>query len=94
MELPLSSTDRVVDVQGYTGTGKTTMLERIRYLSGSAGYRVKELAPSASAARTLGQKCGARPCNTTGPVIRESWRAGPRPEVFGNCAQRRPERCW
>ncbi len=56
----LSSTDRVVGVQGYAGTGKTTMLDRFRSLAESAGYQVKGLAPSASAARTLGRESGIR----------------------------------
>ena len=40
-------------VQGYAGTGKTTMLNRLRTLAESRGYYTKGLAPSASAARTL-----------------------------------------
>ena len=46
--------------RGYAGTGKTTMLDRFRSLAESAGYRVKGLAPSASAARTLGRESGIR----------------------------------
>ena len=60
VRLLLSSTDRIVGVQGYAGTGKTTMLDRFRSLAESAGYRVKGLAPSASAARTLGRESGIR----------------------------------
>ena len=60
VKLVLSSMDRVVGVQGYAGTGKTTMLNRFRSLAESAGYRVKGLAPSASAARTLGRESGIR----------------------------------
>ena len=56
----LSSRDRVVGVQGYAGTGKTTMLDRLRSLAESAGYRTMGLAPSASAARTLRQESGIR----------------------------------
>ena len=56
----LSSKDRVVGVQGYAGTGKTAMLDRFRSLAESTGYRTKGLAPSASAARTLGQQSGIR----------------------------------
>ena len=56
----LSTKDRVVGVQGYAGTGKTAMLDRFRVLAESAGYRVAGLAPSASAARTLGQESGIR----------------------------------
>ena len=60
VKLLLSSTDRVVGVQGYAGTGKTTMLDRFRSLAESGGYRVKGLAPSASAAHTLGRESGIR----------------------------------
>ncbi len=49
----LSSKDRVVGVQGYAGTGKTTMLDRARQLAAKGGYRMIGVAPSASAARTL-----------------------------------------
>ena len=60
VKLALSSRDRVVGVQGYAGTGKTAMLDRFRSLAERAGYRVKGLAPSASAARTLGGSSGIR----------------------------------
>ena len=58
--LILSARDRVVGVQGYAGTGKTTMLDRARALAEKAGYRMAGLAPSASAARTLGSESGIR----------------------------------
>ena len=54
----LSSADRVIGVQGYAGTGKTTMLKRLRVLAESRGYRAAGLAPSASAARTLANESG------------------------------------
>ena len=54
----LSSKDRVVGVQGYAGTGKTTMLDRARTLAAKRGYRMIGLAPSASAAKTLGEEAG------------------------------------
>ena len=53
VKLILSETDRVVGVQGYAGTGKTRMLNRARALLEKRGFRVKGLAPSASAAQTL-----------------------------------------
>ncbi len=48
-----ASKDRVVAVQGYAGTGKTTMLKRLRALGKSRGCRAVGRAPSASAAKTL-----------------------------------------
>ena len=53
VKLILSDGDRVVGVQGYAGSGKTTMLNRARALLEKRGYEVRGLAPSASAARTL-----------------------------------------
>ena len=58
VKLVLSDRDRTVGVQGYAGTGKTTMLNRARTLAGKKGWRVVGLAPSASAARTLAGESG------------------------------------
>ena len=54
----LAAKDRVIGVQGYAGTGKTTMLKRLRVLAASRGHRIVGLAPSASAAKTLEQESG------------------------------------
>ena len=43
----------MVAVQGYAGTGKTTMLKRPRAVGQSRGFRAVGLAPSASAPKTL-----------------------------------------
>ena len=56
----LATKDRVIGIQGYAGTGKTTMLDRVRSLAERRDYRVMGLAPSASAARTLGQESGIK----------------------------------
>ena len=58
VKLILSSEDRTVGVQGYAGSGKTTMLRRARTLMEKKGYTVRGLAPSASAARTLEGEAG------------------------------------
>ena len=58
VKLVLASEDRVVGVQGYAGSGKTTMLNRARALLEKRGYEVRGLAPSASAARTLEGEAG------------------------------------
>ena len=56
--LILSAKDRVVGVQGYAGTGKTTMLDRARLLAEKKGWRMVGLAPSASAVKTLAAEAG------------------------------------
>ena len=58
VKLILGAKDRVVGVQGYAGTGKTRMLRRVKALAAKSGYRMMGLAPSASAARTLGAEAG------------------------------------
>ena len=58
VKLILSAKDRVVGVQGYAGTGKTTMLNRARTLAEKNGYRMIGLAPSASAVKTLSAEAG------------------------------------
>ena len=58
VKLILSAEDRTVGVQGYAGSGKTTMLNRARVLLEKKGYAVRGLAPSASAARTLAAEAG------------------------------------
>ena len=58
VKLILSSEDRTVGVQGYAGSGKTTMLRRARMLLEKKGYTVRGFAPSASAARTLEGEAG------------------------------------
>ena len=54
----LTAKDRTVGVQGYAGTGKTTMLNRARALAEKKGWRMTGLAPSASAAETLASEAG------------------------------------
>ena len=58
VKLILSAKDRTVGVQGYAGTGKTTMLNRARALAEKKGWRMAGLAPSASAAQTLATEAG------------------------------------
>ena len=58
VKLILSAEDRVIGVQGYAGSGKTTMLDRARVLAGKKGYRMIGLAPSASAVQTLAAEAG------------------------------------
>ena len=58
VKLILSAKDRTVGVQGYAGTGKTTMLDRARTLAEKKGWRMIGLAPSASAVQTLASEAG------------------------------------
>ena len=58
VKLILSAKDRTVGVQGFAGTGKTTMLNRARALAEKKGWRMTGLAPSASAAETLATEAG------------------------------------
>ena len=58
VKLILSAKDRTVGVQGYAGSGKTTMLDRARVLAEKKGYRTIGLAPSASAVQTLAAEAG------------------------------------
>ncbi|MDE0410369.1 MAG: relaxase domain-containing protein, partial [Alphaproteobacteria bacterium] len=58
VKLILSAKDRTVGIQGYAGTGKTTMLNRARTLAEKKGWRMAGLAPSASAAETLASEAG------------------------------------
>ena len=51
----LSSQDRIQGVQGYAGTGKTTVLSVIRVAAESQGYSVEGLAPTSRAARQLAE---------------------------------------
>ncbi len=58
VKLILSAKDRTVGIQGYAGTGKTTMLSRARTLAEKKGWRMAGLAPSASAVQTLASEAG------------------------------------
>jgi ATP-dependent exoDNAse (exonuclease V) alpha subunit len=52
-ELILSTSDRVVSIQGAAGTGKTTMLKQAAALATEGGFRILGAARSAAAAREL-----------------------------------------
>ena len=52
----LCSHDRILGVQGYAGTGKTAMLREVVRLAGAK--RVVGLAPTAVAARAMGEEAG------------------------------------
>lgn len=50
--------DRFIAIQGYAGTGKTTMMHLTRELAEKNGYNLMGLAVTASAARELSHKAG------------------------------------
>lgn len=64
-----SSTDKLVGVQGYAGTGKTTMLNAICRMAEQAGYSIRGAAPSASAADVLRSDTGITTNTLSGLLI-------------------------
>lgn len=58
LTVALTTPDRVVGVQGYAGTGKTTALKHLREFAEGEGYEVRGFAPSAAAAQQLQSEAG------------------------------------
>ncbi|MBR9871475.1 MAG: conjugative relaxase [Gammaproteobacteria bacterium] len=54
----LTGNDRFVGIQGYAGTGKTYMLAKVNEIAKKNGYTLRGLAPTGSAANTLGAEGG------------------------------------
>ena len=59
-EMILTTKDKVVGIQGYAGTGKTTLLNSVREYLEPKGYTLRGLAPSASAAQQLEKEAGIK----------------------------------
>lgn len=72
IELPLTSSDRFVEVQGLAGTGKTTMLRGLRTLAEAEGYVVRGMAPTGAAAKQLSRETGMAADTVSMFVIKES----------------------
>jgi conjugative relaxase-like TrwC/TraI family protein len=78
----LTSRNQVVAVQGYAGTAKTTtVLATFAEAAREAGVTIRALAPSASAARTLGEALGLE-AQTLARHLNNSPTAERRPEVW------------
>jgi conjugative relaxase-like TrwC/TraI family protein len=58
VHLILTTQDRIVGVQGYAGTGKTTMLAAVKEFAEAHGFHVKGIAPSAAAANQIREGAG------------------------------------
>lgn len=58
IETSLTGSGRYVGIQGYAGSGKTFMMERMAHYAGQSGYEVKGFAPSHQAVQELGSVLG------------------------------------
>ena len=88
VKIVLSSKDRVVGVQGYAGTGKTTMLNRLRSLAEKQGYHVTGLAPFGIGGAHPGERSRHRerdPSTLRRPSMPALRRAGERTWAFATC---------
>lgn len=52
-ELILTTKDAVIGIQGFAGTGKTTMLKKVNEIVRAEGYKIIGLSPTGSATRNL-----------------------------------------
>ena len=82
----LCSPDRVVGVQGFAGTGKTTMLKEVVRLAGDVA--VVGLAPSTAAARLLTREAGIPARTLQGFLARHAPLAETRPSPVAAAAAR------
>ena len=58
IEASLTGSGRYVGIQGYAGSGKTFMMERMAHYAGQSGYEVKGFAPSHQAVQELASVLG------------------------------------
>ncbi len=96
IESVLSTHDRIIGIQGYAGTGKTTMLSRLRALVEKRGYRPIGLAPSASAAKPspTNPASPSKPCNAFWRGMKALPREGEPPKACKNSAPSMQNRYW
>lgn len=87
VDLVLTSSDRVVAVQGYAGTGKTAMLAFVNEVAVEQGYEVRGFAPSATAAKVLESEAGIRSQTLEKHLVsREPSGGGPQLWVVDECS--------
>ncbi|MGI8655080.1 MAG: AAA family ATPase, partial [Pyrinomonadaceae bacterium] len=55
LEAILTSQDRIIGLQGYAGTGKTTTLAVLKTAAEGSGYEVRGYAPTTKAAKQLNE---------------------------------------
>lgn len=72
----LRSQDRVIGIQGYAGVGKTYMMAFVAEQASQSEYKVRGMAPSASAADVLGKESGIESETVSRFLLREN-------EAFG-----------
>ena len=97
VKLILSEKDRTVGVQGYAGTGKTTMLNRARDAGRKKGAGAWSGSPHPLRRRGRwrpNRASRAKPCSGSWPETRASPKAGSPARVRKRCAGRSRKRPW
>lgn len=64
VELILTTSDRVVGIQGVAGSGKTTMLKEVKRLGEDAGFQILGLSNTASASNRMTEAAGIETMTT------------------------------
>ncbi|RYF41579.1 MAG: hypothetical protein EOO38_20565, partial [Cytophagaceae bacterium] len=80
--LILTTQDQVVGVQGYAGTGKSTLLREVLCAAEAQGYAVKGFAPSADAAGVLRDQSGIDSITLARHLISDFKSASDIPELW------------
>jgi hypothetical protein len=67
--LAATTRDRVIAWQGVAGAGKSYALNQFRQIAESQGYTVRGFAPSAEAAKSLGDSAQIQPVETVAALL-------------------------